>query len=408
MRLVDALRHRDFRFFFTGQAVSQLGDGVFFLAVAWHALQLGGASGVGIVVGAFSAAQVALLLVGGLLVDRLPRRRLLIASDVAQGALALGLAASTFAGAATLPLLIVFSAGFGAAQAVAMPALSAVIPDTVPRAHLTSANSLYQGTRTVATVAGPLLGGALVALWGPGAAYAVDGATFAISATLLLVSNIRPPAPMETTNVLKDAREGARYVAQRPWLWIGIAVFSLYNVAEAGARNVGFPVFADAELATGAEGLGLMYGGSAAGAILGYAVLGSLDYTRLRGYVAYGGALVGGLAMAALAWAPGVVAAVALSAARGLAIAGFTLTWETAIQSSVASGMRGRVVSLDMLGSFALLPLAMPAFGVVLESVGARTTFLWSGIAMVLFTLPGLLSRQARALGDARASPDET
>lgn len=408
MRLFRALTHRDFRLFFAGQAISQVGDAIFFVAIAWHALEASGsARGVGLVAGAFITAQVALLVAGGLLVDRLPRRAILVGSDVAQGTLALALAVTTFSGLANIPVLMAFAAAFGAAQAIAMPALTAVVPDIVPREHLTSANSLYQGTRTLSIIVGPIVGGALVALWGPGAAYAADAASFGGSALLLLASAIRPPAPTERRRVLRDALDGARYVARRPWLWMGIAVFSLYNVAAAGARNVALPVYADVALATGAQGLGLMYGGAAAGTLAAYALLGSIDYTRVRGFVAYGGAALGGVGVAALAWAPNAVAAVALVFAMGAMIAGFSLSWETAVQSSVASGMRGRVVSLDMLGSFALLPLAMPAFGVLVDAAGVRPTLLWSGVAMIVIALPGVLSPRARRLGEDAPQEEE-
>lgn len=405
VRLVAALRHRDFRLFFAGQAVSQLGDAMFFLAIAWHTLQVTGtASGVGLVAGAFMGAQVTLLLVGGLVVDRFSRRKLLVASDVGQATLALTLAVVTLAGYASLPVMIAFAALFGAAQAVAMPALSAVVPDTVPPEHLTSANSLHQGTRTLSTILGPLVGGVLVALWGPGAAYAVNGGTFVVSATMLLLSNIRPAPPSTRASVLQDAKEGARYVAGRAWLWMGIAIFSIYNVAEAGARNVGLPVFVDFDLMAGAAGLGALNAATAVGMLAAYVTLGSIDYARVRGAVAYGGALLGALAVAAMWWAPTLVAAAVLSVARGVAIAAFSMTWEVAMQSSVAPNMRGRVISLDMLGSFGFLPLALPLMGVALDALGARTTFLFAGIAMAAVSALGLASRRARSLGAEAAS----
>lgn len=392
MALWDALRHRDFRFFYVGQSVSFVGDTMFFLAMSWQVLELGGtAATLGLVTGAYMLAQVALLLLGGVLVDRFPRRSLLLLSDVGQGALAGGLAALAWQGLLTFPLLVGFALGFGAFSAVAMPAMGAFVPETVPAPALPSATSLYQGTRSVAQMVGPLVGGLLVAGPGPAAAFGLNAATFAFAVAMTLFTRGGPPPPRRPWTMTRDVREGVRYVAGQPWLWMTILAFGIINVMEAGPRNVALPVFVSDDLGLGAAAYGLVLAASAAGGLVGFVVVGSLPPLKHRGLVGYAATTLAGALFLLLAFVHSLPALLALSFLRSGLVAVFGIVWETAIGDSVDANVRGRVLSLDMLGSFVLLPVAMAGTGVVAESVGARWTFGVGGAAWCLVGLVGVL-----------------
>lgn len=392
MALLDAMRHRDFRLFYAGQSVSFLGDMIFFLAMAWQVLELGGtAATLGFVTGAYMAAQVALLLLGGVLVDRFPRRRLILASDIAQGLLAAGLAALAFTGALTIPVLVVLSLAFGAAAALAMPAMGAFLPETVPVHHLASANSLYQGTRTVAMMLGPLIGGFLVAGPGPAAAFAFDAVTFAASVgvTLLIRAGGTPVA--KPWSMLQDTKEGLRYVARQPWLWMTILAFGIINVVEAGPRNVALPLFVSEDLGLDAAAFGLVLSASAAGALVGFLAVGAWTPTKHRGLVGYVATGVGGILLALVAFVQDLATLMALSFVKSACVAVFAIVWETAIGDSVDADVRGRVMSLDMLGSFLLLPFTMAATGLLADAWGPRWTFGVGGLVWALVALAGVL-----------------
>lgn len=401
--LWDALRHRDFRLFYLGQSVSLVGDMVFYVALSWQVLELGGdATRLGIVLGAYMAAQVALLVVGGVVVDRFRRRNLLLASDVTQGTLVLALAALGFAGLLTFPLLVVFAILFGAAAAVAMPAMSAFVPETVPGHALASANSLYHGTRTVAMVAGPALGGLVIGVAGTAAAFALDAATFAVSIGFLVLTRGAPAPDVAGRTLVGDVREGFRYVLGVPWLWITIALFAVLNVAEAGPRNVSLPVLVADDLALDAGALGLVLSVQAIGGFLALLVVGSRPPSpERRGLVAYGAVVAAGVAFAAWAAAPGVAMLCAFAALKSAAMAVFTVTWETAIGDSVDPRVRGRVLSLDMLGSFVLLPVSMAATGAFTDAYGARLAFAIGGALIVACGLVGVLVPRARSFRKA-------
>ncbi|HET6404297.1 MAG TPA: MFS transporter [Candidatus Thermoplasmatota archaeon] len=405
MLLRRALRHKDLRLFLAGQTVSQLGDMVFFVALSWAALEATeGAFGLGVVFAAYTGAQVLFLLLGGVLVDRFPRRSVHVASDAVQGTLGLLLAVAALAGALHLPVLVVFGALFGAASAVALPAVSSLLPETVPKEDLPAAVSLYQGVRTAALLGGPALGGLLYALAGSAAAFAFDAATYAVS--ILLVRGLRAGrrAPVaEPTPVLAGAREGFRYVRQRPWIWIAILLFALVNLAETGPRNVALPVLLE-ESGEGAEAFGIVHSAGAVGAIAASAALGMLAPAR-RGLLAYASVVLAGASVAATAFAHGTLALAAASLARGAAFAAFVLLWETALGSEVEPSMRGRVNSLDLLGSWLFLPASALATALTVGEFGARWAFLAGGAAIVALGLLGLLLPKARRFGgDARGA----
>src|SRR5439155_12318831 len=193
-------RHPMFRRYFAGQAISQVGDFVFFVALPWQVLVLtGSAAELGGVYSTYFAAQLLLLLAGGVLTDRVSRRALVVLSDVLQGILVGVVALLAGTGSLAIGHLYVFGALFGAAQAFAMPALSAFLPETVPKADLQAANSVYQGTRTLALIGGPALGALLIAVGGTTTAFAFDAVSFAVSATLLWSARggVSTPRPRE-------------------------------------------------------------------------------------------------------------------------------------------------------------------------------------------------------------------
>jgi MFS family permease len=388
-------RHPMFRRYFAGQAISQVGDFVFFVALPWQVLVLtGSAADLGGVFSTYFAAQLLLLLAGGVLTDRVSRRTLVVLSDVLQGIL-VGVVA-LLAGTGTLGIghLYVFGALFGAAQAFAMPALSAFLPETVSPTELQAANSVYQGTRTLAFIGGPALGALLIAVGGTTWAFAFDAATFAVSAALLWSARgaPMPPRPGERKPpVLAQVREGWRYVARVPWLWITILLFAIVNAAEAGPRGVVLPAFVALDLGGGATAIGLVLSAMAAGSLLGFFLPNFAPTIRSRGLVAYVGTAIFGLSTALFAFSPNLIGILSLSFIHGVSVAVFSLMWQTAMMEQVREDIRGRVFSLDELGSFVLLPFSFFACGILTVLFGPRVVLLAGGLIVMLCAAAGLL-----------------
>ncbi len=397
-RLLEPLRHPSFRRFFAGQTVSQLGDFVFFVALPWQVLVLTDSiATLGGVFAAYFVAQLALLLVGGVLVDRFPRRRLVVLSDVLQGILVAGLAVLAHTGNLSVLSLYAFGALFGGAQAFAMPALSAFVPETVPASSLQSANSLYQGTRTLMAIGGPALGAVLIATAGTASAFAFDAATFAVSAALLASARTKRATPhRKHRSPVEDLREGWRYVAAVPWLWITIVLFAIVNAAEAGPRNVVLPAFVAFDLRGGAAAFGFALSAQAVGTLAGFLLPGFLPPVRDRGLVAYAMTAVMGLTILLFGFATALWQGYAIAFVHGFAVAIFSLMWATAMMEHVDEDVRGRAFSLDEFGSFALLPVSMGACGFLAAAFGASTVFVAGGLLVVACAAVGFVHKPAR------------
>lgn len=383
-----------FRRYFAGQAISQVGDFVFFVALSWQVLVLtGSAADLGGVYSTYFAAQLILLLAGGVLTDRVSRRTLVVLSDVLQGILVGAVAVLAGTGTLAIGHLYVFGALFGAAQAFAMPALSAFLPETVSPGDLQAANSVYQGTRTLAFIGGPALGALLIALGGTTAPFAFDAISFAVSAALLWSArgSSTPRTRERKPPVIFQLREGWRYVARIPWLWTTILLFAIVNAAEAGPRNVVLPPFVALDLGGGATAIGLVFSSMAAGSLVGFFLPNFAPRIRYRGLVAYLGVAIVGLSNALVAFAPSLVGILALSFVHGVAIAVFSLMWQTTMMEQVREDIRGRVFSLDELGSFVLLPFSFILCGILTVLYGPRLVLLAGGLIVMLCAAAGLL-----------------
>ena len=185
------LRHPSFRYLFLGQAASAVGDRVVVVALALFITQrTGSPTDLGLVLGAQTLPLVTLLLFGGVWADRLPRHRIMVATDLTRAALHTVVAVLIFAGTIQIWQLIVIEALFGAAQAFFQPAYSGLLPQTVPEELIQDARALTESMANLAFLIGPALATALVLGIGAGEAFAFDAATFVLSA--LLLTRVRP------------------------------------------------------------------------------------------------------------------------------------------------------------------------------------------------------------------------
>src|SRR5918994_4248817 len=184
---LGALQEPRFRLLWTAQSFSSIGDSMVLVAVPFAALQIGGSpTAVGLVFAAGLVPRIALMLVGGVWADRLPRQHVMIAADLVRG---VGQAAGAFvllAGVAELWQLALIAAVHGSGAAFFTPAARGFIPDTVSAPRLQQANALIGISRNVFAVVGPALAGLLVHAFGPGWVYAIDAGTFALSAAFLV------------------------------------------------------------------------------------------------------------------------------------------------------------------------------------------------------------------------------
>jgi len=405
VRLLAPLRHRDFRLLWTGMCVSLLGDGVFLVAMAWQVYALSNAPAALALVGvAMTVPTIVFLLVGGVVSDRLDRRRIMLGADVARG-LAVGvMAALSLTGALELWHVVALVAVYGAGQAFFSPAFDAIVPEVLPPEELAQANALDQFVRPIALrLAGPALGGILISVLGSGSAFAFDAFSFVVSAgALLAMTPGRRMEPSEHASVMGDIGVGLRYIRAHVWLWATFASAAIAYLLFMGPAEVLLPYIVKNDLHGSAADLGIVFAAGGVGSVgcavvLGQRGLPRRDITFM--YVTWTLATfaIAGYGLATAVWQL-MLASLAFNA---LETAG-TIVWATAKQRHVPAALLGRVSSLDWLISIGLLPLSFALTGPVTGAIGAQATLIGAGAIGGVVTFAALLLPGMRDVESAR------
>lgn len=386
-----------FRWLFAGQVVSAFGDQLFPVAIAALVVTRGGTAGeLGLVLAARFAALVLFALLGGVWADRLPRVRLLRAADVLR-LLAVGGIALAAAGTPPVWLLAALVFLVGAGEAFFRPAYGAVLPTVLPPELLARANGLTGVSHHVAQVAGPGLAGLLLLVTGPATVLALDALTFVTSlATLLRVAE-PPVAPAQRRRLHVEIVEGVSAVRARPWIAGVLAMAAVQLMLVVAPVTVLLPVVVrDSGAPASTYGLVLAVGGL--GGVVGAALAsrweparpGTVSMVLLLLWAVPPLALLvpAGPALLAAAWFVGM-----------LGLGPFNVWWETALQRAVPRELLARVVSLDWLCSFALLPLGLALTGPAVALVGREPLLLLASVTMVVSSMLVLVVPGVRELG---------
>ena len=397
--MLEPLRHRDFRLLWIGQSVSQFGNALYSVALPFQILALGGSArelGTGFAI--FSASQLLVILLGGALVDRWPRRRVILASDLASGIVVGSVAIMGIGGWLQIAHLYVASAIFGVAFSFYQPALSAIMPELVPKDVLVAGNSLRGLAGQTARVIGPLVGGVVVTTTGPPTAFAIDASTFIFSFLVFFIANPPRREPAVRKRLLAEMREGLAFTFSVPWIWITIVGFGISNAFWFAAFTVALPLLVTKVLMGGASTYGLIGAAGGVGELIGGLVVGNIRFRRI-GIAIYASSAL--LALSGMAYGLVPLLPVVLVGAAGFGaniVAGNTL-WESAIQKHVPSDLIGRVTSVDYFGSFLLGPVAPIAAAAAIPVIGPGAIFVVGGVASLLLSiLAPVFSRSIREL----------
>jgi MFS family permease len=374
-----------------------LGTQIAPVGLVFAILQLTGSkSDVGYVLAARFAPQLVFLLIGGVVADRLPRHKVMVASDVISGATQAAIAALLLAGYAKLWHLIVLAAISGGASAFFGPASAGIVPQTVPAEELQRANTLLRLGMNAVTVIGPALGGIIVAATNPGWALAANAASFGGSAFFVARLRAVPREAMQAPNLVRELALGWREFVSRRWLWVIVVQFALVNAAFAGTLSVLGPIQAERHLG-GAAAFGTVLSCLAAGFVLGG--LTNLRFHPDRLLLAATLAVFPTVLPLVLLGFPAPLAVIAASAVvAGLGIETFGVLWDTSLQQHVPLDALSRVASYDQLGSLALTPIGFAVMGPIADGAGIRPAIWGAAALIVVATLPVLLVRDVREL----------
>ncbi|MEU5956970.1 MFS transporter [Streptomyces sp. NPDC047525] len=375
------LRNRSFRLFFLGRSLSLIGDAVIPAALALAVLRAtGSTSALALVLGCAMGTKLLLLPLGGVVGDRFNPRTVALASDLVRCVTQLFVGVQLLGGDPQLWHIALAEAIGGAASAFAMPTLSPLITGTVAAKDRHAANALIGVVSSGSRVGGPALAGLLILVAGPGWAFVLDAASFAVSACLLMAVRLhRVEEPAARRSLRKDLVEGWHEVRSRDWYWTSLVAHSAWNGAAAVLMTLG-PVIAVEEL--GGEGTWI--------AILQAGAFGLLAGSLLAGRARpKRPVLVANLGLATYALPLALLAAEAptpaVIAAYGLAQAGLGFlspVWQTSVQAAIPSGALARVTSYDWLLSLAAMPLAYVLGPLAADAWGTAAP-LWIAAAVV-------------------------
>jgi hypothetical protein len=404
---LGVLHERDFRLLFTGQVVSQLGDSITPVALAFAILDLTGrAADLGYVFAARSVPLVAFLLIGGVFADRLPRRAVMIAADVTRLGTQAATAVLLISGHAQIWQIAVLQAVHGMATAFFNPAATGLTPQVVSPERLQDANGLRGLSMSASGVAGPAISAALVAGVGAGWALGLDSLTFLVSA--LCLAKLRLPAHVKLPpqSFVRDLLDGWTEFSSRTWVWVIVVCAAIGN-GFSGTFFVLGAAISKADLG-GAGAWALILAAFSVGGLVG-----GLAVLRIKPHRPLAVACIAVLpwaippAMLALRAPVFAIASAAFIAGAGLMI--FNSLWETTLQRHVPDAALSRVSAYDWFGSLMMQPLGFALVGPAVVLFG-QTRWLWIAfvgqlISCLLMFVPSSIRRLT--VDDAPTSPSE-
>lgn len=353
---------------------------------------------VGLVNAAWTAPILVFSMAGGLLADKFSRRKILMASELANLVLYLALAVLVWAQLADRWLLIFFSLATGVAFALTMPARQAIIPDLVERRDLVNAIALTTTVFSTAMIIGPAIAGFIIAAWGTAASFFVIAAV-AVPIVILL-QKMRAKEGMGLSrgvSILRNFQEGLTYVRKSAIITLLMLIGAVITVFSAPYQAM-LPVLAKESLKMGAEGLGLLTGAAGIGSLVGAFLFAILGETRPKGQLMVISGAGFGLFIALTALSPWLIPSMLLIGVAGLSSQVFFTSNFTLVQTSVTDELRGRVLSIRMI-IFGLQPVGQIMEGIIAELTNAPLAVsLGGGISLALVLLLALQAPQLRRM----------
>jgi MFS family permease len=414
-RFTRALRHRNYRLFFSGQLVSLVGTWMQTVAEAWLVYRLTGSAALLGVAGFASQIPVFLLAtIGGTVADRANRHRILVITQCTSMVLPLVLATLVFTGRVHVWHVFALAATLGVVNAFDVPARQAFVVEMVGKEDLVNAialnSSIVNGARTV----GPAVAGVLLAAVGEGWCFLINGLSYVAVITGLLLMKL--PARDKQTQpppVLADTVGGFRFVRRSPPVRDLLLLVGLVSFAGM-SYSVLMPIFADSILHGGPKGLGLLMASAGFGSLCGALTIASRSSTRGLGRVVALSALTFGVGLMVFALSRVFWLSAALLFVVGMSMITQAASTNTLIQSMVPDALRGRVMAVYAMMFMGMSPFGALLQGALAERIGAPYTLVIGGCICVAgaivfnIRLPALRIVARQLIDAQRVAPGDT
>ena len=423
------LSAKSFRLLACGQFTSTVGDYCYAVALPWLVLSAhGGAILLGAVLACYGLPRTVLIPVGGLLTDKIGARTIMLVADAVRCGLVIVLVVLAARHVVSLALLGPVAALLGAGEGLFIPASFSITPSLLEPEHLAAGNAVNSAAVQAGSVAGPVLGGLLVAVAGSVPAFAVDAASFAISALSLALIRPRPSATLATTrgspagpdradraagnttpadgNTTPAADQGAwPLLRQSHLLKVVVVVVIAANLAIGGTFEVALPALAHARF--GAGGYGALIACLGAGAVIGTLASARGGNADRPALVASGSFLAEAVAVAFIPFLGGLPGAAAATFVLGACNGFGNVVFLTLVQRWAPPRLLGRVMSVIMLAGLGSFPLSAAVSGVLVHRLGPSPFFPVAAATVAVAVLGAMSQREFRDFGSAEPSEAE-
>lgn len=392
-----ALQYRDFRLLFLGQIISFAGSQMQTVTINWHIYDLtNSAVALGLIGLVRVIPIVVFSLIGGVFADVHDRRRVLMVTQTTMMILAAILGFVTISGLVSAPIIYLLAALTSAAGAFDGPARQALIPNLVPREHLTNALSLYNMMSQVASIAGPALAGFVIAGLGIPAVYLINAASFLAVLVALILMRTPPPEHIGMTQLGAEAlKEGIHFVF-RTKIILATMLLDFFATFFSSASAL-LPIFARDILRVGPEGLGILYSAESVGALVSGSAVALAGNIRHKGKILLWAVGFYGLATALYGWSTWFPLSFLFLALVGAADTVSTILRNTIRQLSTPDQLRGRMTSVNMVFFMGGPQLGNLEAGMLAALLGAPLSVISGGIATIFFVaLTAWLAPQLR------------
>jgi MFS family permease len=391
----EPLRERPFRLLWLGRTASSIGDSMVPVALAFAVLDIGGAGDLGLVLASFTVGRLVFVLAGGVWSDRLERRVVMLSADLVRGVSQGTLAVLLLTDAARVWHFVILAGVSGAATAFFVPASSGLVPQTVSPGRLQEANAFLSLSDSATHLAGPALSGLLVATTGSGVVFAIDAASYVVSAAFLWTLRVPFDARAARDGFLAEVAHGLRVIRERSWLIAAFLAFGIGNFAIATFFVLG-PLVVREELG-GAGDWGLMMTGSAIGGLIGGVLALRLRPARPL-LVSFPIVCLASLQLLFLI-EPFALPLQVLAAVLAVSSIVFAnAIWDTVVQQHVPRDAISRVSSVDWAISLVLMPVGYTVAGPLAEAIGVDATLALAAVFGIVPHLAILLVPSVRTL----------
>ena len=396
--LQDLHSHSGFTALATSRFISNVGNGISPVALAFGVLALPGATGkdLSFVMAARMFPMIALMLFGGVVGDRYKRNRIVGGADIIGSGFAAISAISLIVNHSSVFLLALMGALFGILNALWWPAMSGVLPEVLPKEKLQHGNAVIALTTNIGYVVGALLGGVLVTAFGSGWALLVDAISFLIAGIIVWNLDLPKIVRENVNTVFQDLKSGWHEFISRSWVVAVVVAFAVVNLAYESLLQILGPLNFS-KLDNGPQFWSFNLAALTAGMLLGSIISLKVHFSRplLFAMLIISATAIWdfSLALSAPLWISLLCAFLA-----GIAVDIFMVVWNTSLQSHIPEESYSRVVAYDALGSYGLSPIGIAAAGPLAELFGVSTMLFITGALTLTAALATLTVKSVREL----------